>query len=150
MKRIALSVGLALLIVASGLLASNSTRAVQANPQSSVSFGKAITFNSEVLFPTSLAAGDLNGDGFPDLAVVSEDDYQGLVYGFGNGNGHFGLWMVDVDTSAPFFVLLAYADGDGNLDALTTDIGGGRRHRPGFWRRKGGLQRLSIFDRGRR
>jgi VCBS repeat protein/FG-GAP repeat protein len=124
MKRLVLSVGSALLIIASGLLANNSTRAVLADPQTSVSFGKAITFNSEVLFPTSLAAGDLNGDGFPDLAVVSEDDDQGLAYGFGSGNGRFGLWRdyADIET-VPFFVLLADADGDGNLDALTTDIG---------------------------
>src|ERR1700734_3451338 len=65
---------LALLVLASVLLAGN--RAVTApvtGRQPGASFAKVITPHSPVLYPNSLAARDLNGDGFADVAVVSSD-----------------------------------------------------------------------------
>jgi hypothetical protein len=74
-KRITLIV--ALLILASALLAGNPAQTAAAQgPQPRVSFAKAITSHSPVLYPNGLAAGDLNGDGFADVAVVSFDNSQ--------------------------------------------------------------------------
>ncbi len=71
-----------------------------------------------------IAAGDLNGDGFPDVMVVSAangGEYPYVSYALGKGNGKFGQWLYGPATTAPAFVLLADATGDRKLDALTTD-----------------------------
>jgi hypothetical protein len=92
----------------------------------SVSFATAITVISPLLYPSSLAAGDLNHSGIPGLAVVSADNNAPLVYALGKGNGRFRQWRQNDNVGyAPGFVLLADVDGDGNLDAITTDIGAG-------------------------
>jgi hypothetical protein len=45
------------------------------------------------------------------------------VYALGKGNGRFRAWRQNGHVGyAPGFVLLADVDGDGNLDAITTDI----------------------------
>ena len=117
MKRATLIVGLTLALGATVLLAGDA-----AAPQfTSVSFANAITLNSPVLYPTSLAAGDLNGSGFPGLALVGDED-PALLHALGKGNGHFGRWSDKGGTGdSPLFVLLADVDGDGNLDAVSTD-----------------------------
>ena len=79
MKRTFLSIALPLLVGASALLAGSRFRpAAVVGPQPTVSFAKAITSKSPVLYPNGLAAGDLNGDGFPDVAVVSFDNSQSM------------------------------------------------------------------------
>jgi hypothetical protein len=88
-----------------------------------VSFAKAIISHSPVMYPNSLAAGDLNGDGFADIAVVSFDNSQLTWYGLGKGNGHFDHWSDKVPAVyEPSFVFFADVDSDGNLDAITTDF----------------------------
>jgi hypothetical protein len=90
---------------------------------SKVSFAKPITTPTGMQYPQSLAAGDLNGDGFPDLVTVTTNggNYPYIVYAFGKGNGHFGKWHYGPATNDPAFVLLADATGNGKLDALTND-----------------------------
>jgi hypothetical protein len=154
MKHLFLSIALALLAGASAVLAGD--RAVTtpaASPQPCVSFAKAITSHSPVLYPNGLAAGDLNGDGFADVAVVSFDNSQTMWYGLGEGNGHFGHWSDNVPSAyAPSFVFFADVDGDGNLDALTTDFepsftlayGDGNGQFPGYVRPNTGNNCFSL------
>src|ERR1700674_2562102 len=121
MKPILLIIGLGLLVGASILLAGDAVVPVAAQGSASVSFRRVVTSNGPVLYPTSLAAGDINGDGIPDLAVVGNED-PFLAHGLGKGDGHFDHWGNSGGTGgAPFFVLLADVDGDGNLDAVTAD-----------------------------
>jgi hypothetical protein len=151
-KRITLIV--ALLILASALLAGNraQTAAVPGLHQT-VSFAKAIISHSPVMYPNSLAAGDLNGDGFADIAVVSFDNSQLTWYGLGKGNGHFDHWSDKVPAVyEPSFVFFADVDGDGNLDAITTDFepsftvafGDGKGHFPSYMRPNTGNSCWSV------
>ena len=120
MKQSILIIGLALAAGATVLLAGD---AVVPPESAAVSFRSVVTANGPVLYPYSIAAGDLNGDSFPDMAVVSEENDQGLAHALGKGDGRFGRWSFKGGVGdAPGFVLLADVDGDGNLDAVTTDI----------------------------
>jgi hypothetical protein len=65
MKRTAFITGLALLAGATVLLAGDAGAPGAAQGSTSVSFAKAITINSPAIYPFSIAAGDLNHDGFP-------------------------------------------------------------------------------------
>ena len=151
MKRLLVSIVPALLVGASVLLMGNRSQTTAvADP---VSFAKAITSPSPVLYPNGLAAGTLNEDGFPDLAVVSFDDSQSMWYGLGMGNGHFDHWSDNVPAAyAPSFVFFSDVDGDGNLDAVTTDFepsftvafGDGKGHFPGYMRPNTGNNCLSV------
>jgi FG-GAP-like repeat len=115
MKRVVLSVGAVLVAGLSVLLASND---VAANGTARVSF-QTIKISSPLLYPGTLAAGDLTHDGIPDLAIASPDNTTNLAYALGKGNGHFGRWHQDQNIFVPIYVMLADADGDGNLDAVT-------------------------------
>jgi hypothetical protein len=154
MKHLFLSAVLTLLVCASALLAGNraQTAAVPGLRQT-VSFAKAIISHSPVMYPNSLAAGDLNGDGFADIAVVSFDNSQLTWYGLGKGNGHFDHWSDKVPAVyEPSFVFFADVNGDGNLDAITTDFepsftvayGNGKGQFPSYIRPNTGNNCLSL------
>jgi FG-GAP-like repeat len=105
-------------------LSAGDAAAQSTSPASSrLSFAKAITFPTEVQEPLSIAAGDLNGDGFPDLAVVTPDGgyYPYLSYALGKGNGRFGSWQRGPGPPAPGGVVLADVERNGRLDALMVD-----------------------------
>jgi uncharacterized protein (DUF2141 family) len=80
-------------------------------------------FYAVEIYPTSLAIGDLNGDGKPDLAISSFVSVFGLERStlnvlLGNGDGTFGA---DISTgngrSFPLSVVIADFDSSGKQDA---------------------------------
>jgi hypothetical protein len=95
MKRISTTVGAVVLAGAALVFAGGKAKPNGAPASHSVSFAKAINLKSPLLYPYSLAAGDLNRDGLPDIAVVSIDNNAPLAYALGKGNGHFHSWSHD-------------------------------------------------------
>jgi hypothetical protein len=126
MKRAIVIVSLTLVVSVTALLAGDAVAPAAPLGSASVSFRKVVTANGPLLFPSSLAAGDLTHSGIPDLAVISPNNTTPLEYALGIGNGRFRAWRQNDNVGyAPSFVLLADVDGDGNLDAITTDDGDG-------------------------
>jgi|SRR5271156_474949 hypothetical protein len=153
MRRVVLGVGFAVAVGVSALIAGNRAQSVHMVVPPTLSFAKAIISHSPVLYPNALAAGDLNGDGFADIAVVSFDNSQSMWYGMGKGNGHFDHWSDHVAASyEPSFVIFGDADGDGNLDAITTNFepsltiafGNGKGHFPAYIRPDTGSNCLTV------
>jgi len=87
-------------------------------------------------YPQSVAVGDLNGDGNPDLAVANFNDNSVSVLLNTTAAGattpsfstkvDFTTGLGDLDSgSHPFFVAIGDLDGDGKLDLAVTDFNGG-------------------------
>ena len=108
---------------AATVLARKGAQEVRNDPTSSaVSFAEPIILKSPVLYPSSIAAGDLNHDGIQDLAVV-DMEWPFLDHALGEGDGYFGRWSDKGGSGySPAFVMFADLDLDGNLDALTDDV----------------------------
>jgi hypothetical protein len=69
-----------------------------------------------------LAVADFNGDGYPDLFVLSSPQQSGIL--LGNGDGTFRP-LINVPTSGFFpSVLIADMNGDGRPDILFPSVGG--------------------------
>jgi hypothetical protein len=76
--------------------------------------------------PESMAVGDFNGDGKPDLAVVTSDDNHVTIY-LGDGLGNFTAASGGTLAAgkSPFFVVAADFNGDGRADlGIVNFIGG--------------------------
>jgi hypothetical protein len=75
--------------------------------------------------PSSIASGDFNGDGIPDLAV-SNFGNSTLTILLGNGNGTFKPKAVNPQTgSGPGFVAVGDFNGDGKPDLAVANITAG-------------------------
>ena len=77
------------------------------------------TFQTEHAFPTglspdSVAIGDVNGDGIPDLVVTG--GAIGVSVLLGNGNGTFQAQQTFPTGNGPDSVALGNLNGDGKLD----------------------------------
>jgi hypothetical protein len=74
--------------------------------------------------PTSVAVGDVNGDGRPDLVVTTKNSGNITVL-LGNGKGGFETGMEYAAGTRPANVRLADLTGSGRLDAIVTDDASG-------------------------
>ena len=94
-----------------------------ANAASPVFFGNAP--NSPIgvgYYPVSVAVGDFNGDGKPDLAVANYGSYYVTIL-LGNGDGTFTAGAYLYTGSNPYSVAVGDFNGDGKLDLAVANLG---------------------------
>ena len=72
--------------------------------------------------PYSVAIGDLNGDGRPDIAAVNSDGHSVSVL-LGNGDGTFTTENEYPLGATPTTVAIADLNGDSKLDLAVSDPG---------------------------
>lgn len=82
-------------------------------------FQPAITYMPGGQYPFSVAVADLNGDGYPDLAVAGLDGV-GLLFGNGDGTFQTGATFSPGGTS----IAIGELNGDGDPDLVVTGGGG--------------------------
>lgn len=88
------------------------------NPQKTTSIGTAVSS-----FPTSIAIGDMNGDGRPDVAsAIYADQQVGITY---NANGLFGTTTKLLAGAFPRGVAVGDFNGDGKNDLATANSSDG-------------------------
>src|ERR1035441_900668 len=94
-------------------------------PQSSprVSFLPAVNYGAGS-GPISMAMGDFNGDGKPDLAVANRDSNDVSVL-LGNGDGTFQAAVNYGAGSGPISMAMGDFNGDGKPDLAVTNDGVG-------------------------
>ncbi|MGI8433048.1 MAG: FG-GAP repeat domain-containing protein [Chthoniobacterales bacterium] len=85
--------------------------------------------------PTALAAGDLTGDGNPDL-VVGNNGSRGLQIFIGDGTGRFRPGPELKPAESCYGPSLADLDGDGKLDVVSTSTGDAQTF--SYWLNRGG------------
>ncbi|MBZ5537484.1 MAG: VCBS repeat-containing protein [Acidobacteriia bacterium] len=78
------------------------------------------TFTSAGVSPSSIAIGDLNADGKPDLAVVNEDSSSVSIF-LGNGDGTFRVLQGFLVGLGPRSIAVGDVDGDGKLDLVVAN-----------------------------
>jgi hypothetical protein len=72
--------------------------------------------------PISVASGDVNGDGYPDLAVANTSS-NSISLLLGNGNGTFGTETEYATGNGPYSVVIGDLSGDGKPDIATANNG---------------------------
>ena len=85
------------------------------------SFGAATNF-AVGIHPYSIAIGDLNGDGKPDLVVANENS-NNLSVRLGTGTGSFGTATNFAVGNFPLSVAIGDLNGDGKLDLTVANNG---------------------------
>jgi Bacterial Ig-like domain (group 3)/FG-GAP-like repeat len=83
----------------------------------SYSFQTGVQSGAVVDGPSSIAVGDFNNDGFPDLAILNSSDDTASVY-LGNGNGTFGSAITFDVGHASVAMVAADPLGTGNLGLI--------------------------------
>jgi uncharacterized protein (DUF2141 family) len=102
-------------------------------------FLPALTYSSQGSFGNSVAVGDLNGDGKPDLVVTNgynADTNGGVAVLLGNGDGTFQAAVTyDSGGKGSFANSIAIADvnGDGKLDLVVADACNDSYCKDGNW-----------------
>jgi len=85
-----------------------------------ISFAKVVNLKGGIT-PRSIALGDFNRDGKPDVAVANSGNKTVTVLR-GNGNGTFTLTAtIPFSPAPPMFVVAGDFDGDGKLDLAVAD-----------------------------
>jgi hypothetical protein len=143
MKSVTLRVLLALSLALTAVQFGSPALAGPPAKQPPLSF-KVSTITTTFVYPGSLAAGDLNGDGIPDLAVVGVNGP--LSYAMGRGDGTFEGWQYGDSGSLSLYVTLADANGDGKLDSLVAD--GDYDLYIGYGNGRGGFRGERIIEDG--
>ena len=115
------SPGTASITVSSGGVISNVAYFEVTSATSSVSFNN--TFYAVGATPYSVAVGDFNGDGKPDLAVTNYSSFSVSVL-LGNGEGTFQPAVNYATGNYPFSVAVGDFNGDGKLDLVVANFGG--------------------------
>ena len=114
------SPGTASVTVSSGGVSSNVVYFEITSPTTSVSFSN--TFYAVGAGPISVAVGDFNGDGKPDLVVVNQGSNTVSVL-LGNGEGTFQPAVDYAVGTSPYSVAVGDFNGDGKLDLAVADGG---------------------------
>jgi len=99
------------------------TRLTATSDASELKFAPVVTYSSGGYYAYSIIAGDVNGDGKPDIVVglqTSQSDQRGVVGVFlGNGDGTFQpVAIYSTDAYDPGVVALADVNGDAKPDLL--------------------------------
>lgn len=113
----------------------------------------ASTFSSSASSSGSLAVGDFNGDGNPDLAVVNHVPFSGsggVTILLGNGDGSFRPPLdFSAGTSSPSRAVAAGdLDGDGLPDLVVTNLGPSNSISVLLGNGDGTFQPAMVFDLG--
>jgi hypothetical protein len=96
---------------------------VMGSPTSSQGFGTQVPY-AVAASPISIAIGDLNGDGFPDMAVVNSGSNTVSVL-LGNGDGTFQTQVAYATGTNPYCVAVGDFNADGKLDLAVANNNSG-------------------------
>jgi uncharacterized repeat protein (TIGR01451 family) len=118
---------------------------------SSTLFGGPLNFASGGVQPSSVATGDFNGDGIPDLVVANSggDTNQGnIAVLLGDGTGKFGAPMpVSVGMTSPTSLAVGDMNHDGKSDVVVADSGNGNLYLL-LGNGRGGFTSTTLFSCG--